>query len=419
MNPLATNAPLRRGVVVWGCPGLGQGCSVAIPMRPSGSTLHFELIVAAFSVCGCGGGSAGPQSEVTVTSTEGGVLQSDDGRFTLEIPAGAVSSPTTVRVRVGEAADVPAVAGIDDAVLVYLLEPTGLTLAEPASGRLVFDPVDKVGDAYPVPRVVHLSDEGSELELGDLFVAVDPGIETVATFEISSFSRIVTETTSDGTVAGPASGTGVVGVPFSLELAVNWSESGGIPAAHGTGSRPVISLTRCEDFMEGEVIADQPYLAAATYVCEAAGSADPAVYASKAFRVGGRPTRCRNIGLRVAIECEDHPSPSDVSAVQEFGDEVVLMTLLFGNNLYPRSQFTLSDPDSCDGGHWHASGPVFPITTASSQSEGIFRYVDLNSQQGLTDPAVGACGFGKATEVPQEALVLRKSQWEQFLDNHR
>ncbi len=396
----------------------GSGCTVRLPMRLSGSTLYCCLIVATLGVAGCGGGNDGPQSEVTVTSTEGGVLQSDDGRFTLEIPPGAVSSPTTVRVRVGGAADVPAAAGIDDAELVYLLEPTGLAFAVPASGTLIFDPVDKVGDAYPLPRVAHLSDEGSELELGDLAVAVDPGVETIATFEISSFSRIVTRTTSLGTVAGPASSTGVVGVPFSVELAVNWSESGGVPAAHGTPSRPAISLTRCEDFMQGEVIADQPYLAAVTYVCEAEGRAEPVVYASKTYRDGGRVRRCDNIGLRHAIECEDGPSPSEVPAVQEVGNAVVVMLLLLGDNAYPRSQFTVANPDACDGDHWHAPGQVFPITNALSAVEGIFRTLDLDNQDGVTDPATGGCGFGKVSELKQEALVLSVAQWDQFLTNH-
>lgn len=405
------------GAIAKACARKSRRGSVHAPMWFDRQTWLCAAVAAVFSCAGCGGGG-GPSNELTVTSTEGGVLVSDDGRLTLEIPAGAVSSPTTVRVLVGEPSDVPTSAGVDNPVFVYLLEPAGLTLDVPATGTLTLDPVSQVDGAYPLPNVLHLSESGDRLDLIDLAVAVDPGVETLATFALESFSRIVTESTDRGTVAGPDSSIGMVGVPFSVELVANWRDSGGIPAADGTFDRPAISLTRCEDFSDGEIVADDPVIAAVMFVCESEGRARPLVFASKRLVGLGQRPRCHRIGLRHRIDCRPHASPTDVSAIQAIRDDVVIMTLEINSRLYPRSQFGVAEPDECDSDHWHSGDAVFPIKTADNTMAGILGTIDLDDQDGITDPNTGGCGFGKVADVPQQAVVLTTEQWNQFRENH-
>lgn len=94
-----------------------------------------SLLVVAASATGCDGAEEG-----TTVGPRGGVITSDDGRVTLDIPAGALVDE--VAIRIVEATDVP-----DDAVgPAYEVQPYGLTFIAPAelaydvSGGMDVDP---------------------------------------------------------------------------------------------------------------------------------------------------------------------------------------------------------------------------------------------------------------------------------------
>src|SRR5262245_53850939 len=94
---------------------------------------EFRLLFAIVLVA-CGGGDSGDDDvvSITVTPEAGGTLTSADGRFTLEVPAGAVPAPTTISIRRAPADAVPdALAG-----LVYDLQPEGLQFAVPATASM-------------------------------------------------------------------------------------------------------------------------------------------------------------------------------------------------------------------------------------------------------------------------------------------
>lgn len=120
------------------------------------------------------------------------------------------------------------------------------------------------------------------------------------------------------------------------------------------------------------------------------------------------------LGLYVAIECVDNPDIGSVSDTQTQGDDyVVIMTLEIDGKLYPRGQFTLGNPDACDGMHWHSPTPVYPIANASAPNQ-----IATNEQLGLADPAPTVCGYGKSTEIPQRPVVATPEQWMEFQTNH-
>ena len=78
---------------------------------------------------------------------EGGQIVSDDGRVTLDIPAGALASDVEITI---EAVDADLDGAIGDA---YRIEPAGLVLSFPA--ELTFDVIsDEAGDAFDLADAV-------------------------------------------------------------------------------------------------------------------------------------------------------------------------------------------------------------------------------------------------------------------------
>ena len=102
----------------------------------------FHVVCAmAMLAAGCGGGSG--DGSVTIGSS-GGTAVSDDGRLTIDVPAGALQDDTEISIKAMSTGDAPEklreVAAGDTA---YLLEPAGLVFSQPALMTLVSG-----GDAF-------------------------------------------------------------------------------------------------------------------------------------------------------------------------------------------------------------------------------------------------------------------------------
>ncbi len=134
------------------------------------------LSVAAASATGCDSSEEG-----TPVGPRGGTITSDDGRVTLEVPAGALADE--VAIRIVEAEDVPA-----DAVgPAYEIQPQGLTFAFPAA--VVYDVADGMDvDPDAVRLVVEREDDWSAL--ADRDVDVD-NLEVTASMLFVSTVAIV------------------------------------------------------------------------------------------------------------------------------------------------------------------------------------------------------------------------------------
>jgi len=109
-------------------------------------------LAAAVFAPGCDGAEEG-----TVVGPRGGVVTSEDGRVTLDVPEGALADE--VAIQIVEAEDAPG-----DAIgPAYVIEPFGLTFARPA--ELVYDVSDSAGemDADAVQLVIERNDGWSAL----------------------------------------------------------------------------------------------------------------------------------------------------------------------------------------------------------------------------------------------------------------
>jgi hypothetical protein len=78
--------------------------------------------------------------------------------------------------------------------------------------------------------------------------------------------------------------------------------------------------------------------------------------------------------------------------------------LVIGGQYFPKSQFRAVDPDVCGAAHWHASGTVYGLQDRNSTTI-------VNA----TDPASGACGFGKVGEVPEQNIDITFEQSTQLI----
>ena len=61
-------------------------------------TLLPVLMLALAALAGCAGGESPVNSGGGEIGAEGGIVTSDDGRLTLDVPAGALSEPTSIRI---------------------------------------------------------------------------------------------------------------------------------------------------------------------------------------------------------------------------------------------------------------------------------------------------------------------------------
>jgi hypothetical protein len=141
----------------------------------------------------------GTRVSADISPDEGGMLVSDDGKLTLEFPAGAVAAMTTVSVHQVAAAD-----GLEGALgPTYVLEPDGSTFEQPVKVTVAIDTptLQEIGDTFE-PQVVQgpsetvlaflVGESGGDAFVPDnqsLDVQTDPS-KAFARGEISHFSSI-------------------------------------------------------------------------------------------------------------------------------------------------------------------------------------------------------------------------------------
>ena len=126
---------------------------------PRLTKLAAVALAAAVFVPGCDG------EEGTVVGPRGGVVTSEDGRVTLDVPEGALADE--VAIQIVEAEDTP-----EDAIgPAYVIEPFGLTFSRPA--ELTYDVSDSAGemDADAVRLVIEREDSWSTLADCDVDMA--------------------------------------------------------------------------------------------------------------------------------------------------------------------------------------------------------------------------------------------------------
>lgn len=128
--------------------------------------LRFAALLVPALALACGGGSEGSAPVgMLVDAEQGGVVTSEDGRLTLEIPPGALAEDTTITIaRLSERQWSDEVAALEPVSDVYALGPNGLRFAVPARLTQQLDHDDIA--AFPLLAGVTRSADG-ELSMLD------------------------------------------------------------------------------------------------------------------------------------------------------------------------------------------------------------------------------------------------------------
>ncbi|MEX1367160.1 MAG: hypothetical protein AB1Z98_28795 [Nannocystaceae bacterium] len=114
---------------------------------------------------------------------EGGIVVSDDGRVTLDIPAGALEEAVEITVEV-----VPGPAG--SASDLYVLEPMGLTFASPVIVEVDYDD-EMLGGRDPQGLTVVAQREADWAYLGDQLVDDDDQFVSASLMALSPITVVV------------------------------------------------------------------------------------------------------------------------------------------------------------------------------------------------------------------------------------
>ncbi|MBI4605704.1 MAG: DUF11 domain-containing protein, partial [Planctomycetes bacterium] len=188
-------------------------------------------------------------SGLDVTPEAGGTLRSEDGRLTLDVPAGAVAEPVRIRVRKLSFDEIPAdIRGGDgppDAA--WELEPDGLVFETPIRVRYeaqveeVRDLEDPAARVLPLPVLVLRSSDGRIEQAGapDLEIDLEAGT-LAAAGDVAHFSVVAVKNSPLRVRITPDSDTRTVGeslfatsVTFSLDR--SWQPCGDCdPLSAGT-----------------------------------------------------------------------------------------------------------------------------------------------------------------------------------------
>jgi len=112
--------------------------------------LSLLLLVSCGSGSGSGSGGSTSTNTSTVITPAGGTATSKDGKLTLEIPAGALTSENTITIKKLAAGEVPAefdnFVGTDD--VTYEFGPDGLTFEMPVTVRIELDKDPRQDNGY-------------------------------------------------------------------------------------------------------------------------------------------------------------------------------------------------------------------------------------------------------------------------------
>ena len=154
----------------------------------------------------------GPATSATIGAA-GGTLASDDGNFSIDIPAGALSSDTEIII---QPITNTAWGGVGDG---YRLEPDGQTFALPV--ELVFDvaPETLVGSAPEFLNVVVQDDEGFWYVLNNSAYNEAGGTLTAQTTHFSDYSQFEGLQIRPGSASVSTSGTVNLNVRYCFSTA--------------------------------------------------------------------------------------------------------------------------------------------------------------------------------------------------------
>lgn len=133
-----------------------------------------------------------PAGEGTVIGPTGAEVTSADGLVQLTFPAGAVNKEVAVRVEALSTEDWPDIlADLDPAAVVYRLEPSGLSFAEPVTFAMTMDLELADDGSIEAPLAIVVDDQGNGEPAG-LDVELDPRAGTaVVTGTLKHFSFVV------------------------------------------------------------------------------------------------------------------------------------------------------------------------------------------------------------------------------------
>jgi hypothetical protein len=140
-------------------------------------TAFAALLLASTVATGCDLGAAGE------IGSDGGVIVSDDGRVSLEIPAGALDEAVEITIEV--------VAGPDGAASdLYMMEPMGLTFERPVLVTFDYDAQTLDGaDADDLTMVAHR--EADWAYLGDQLVDDEDQTVSASLMVLSAITIVI------------------------------------------------------------------------------------------------------------------------------------------------------------------------------------------------------------------------------------
>lgn len=92
--------------------------------------------------------------------------------------------------------------------------------------------------------------------------------------------------------------------------------------------------------------------------------------------------------------------------------------LVLNGLAYPKHQFEIGSPHSCNARHWHAHRVVHSIgrvgTLGSLADRRAIACHPGNQFPGISDPDPGGCGFGRLGEVIEMDIYVEKSCSDAF-----
>ena len=147
------------------------------------------IIALAYIAVSCGGGESGK----AVIGLEGGTATSDDGKLTLDIPAGALDDEVEITMTAVSVDELPeALREVSESGPAYRLEPDGLVFNEPVPVALELDrsELDDLPEDGVVAQLLFTQDADGEIEfLDELVTEATLGEATITVRgELSHFS---------------------------------------------------------------------------------------------------------------------------------------------------------------------------------------------------------------------------------------
>ncbi len=341
-------------------------------------------------------------------------VKSSGGSAELLIPQGALPpnvKAASIKVTPLQPSEVKGRPADEPLVFAYRLEPSGLRFTRPAVLRIATD-VSKGGE---VPIVFLSSGDNVEIIHTVIMEPDESSQKARVTIPVTHFSDVWgVHGWFTLTLSGPSKGTYEIGESFQVgaQLSVAWSKR--IPFKNPfVLNAPLVEfvLDKNDATLAGKWRASESALAPSlvteappqtmlsrstdtfsikqTFTCAKEGGATVEYTAEIRYFTGGYFSN-PIIGAYAGIHCDKKPEP--------------MRMLHLSNGYYPRSQFTVAEPDECIGQHYHASGAVFGLADKTSTT--VVQATDLSPK---------SCGFGTVKQIPEETLALTAEQYRALI----